>query len=164
LKVTLKDNTELYFLILNEKYDIICINPINDIEFSDCDDEINDIIYKTSAIRKWLNNDFIRLLPDNVLSCLSKMEVKSNEEILEDYVTIPSMSELGTSPKYRNAKDEGPAYELLNYNLLFRGYNVWTRSCNRECGHFVWYIDFNSLFDSTDPDDSCFLTPIIRLG
>lgn len=157
VKVNLKDNTELDFLILNENYDIICITPFHEMEFSD-----KDNIYKTSKVREWLNNDFIKLLPDTILSCLSKMKVESNDEILEDYVTIPSMSELGKSSEYYDIKDEGSVYELLNSNI-FRKW-IWTRSRHTGNTLYVWIVYADGHVN--DPIYSSFycLAPVIRLG
>lgn len=155
VKVKLMDGLTLDFLILNEKYEMICITPIHSMEFSKSN------FYMTSDVREWLNSDFIKLLPNKVISCLSKMEVESNKDILEDYVKIPSMTELGYSDIDYPIVNEGSVYNLLNISL-FEDKFVWTRTSANHNNIDVLFINrFNVNCDSCF--SKCLLTPIIRL-
>lgn len=70
-----------------------------------------DCTYKDSTLRKWLNNDFYDLLPDDFKAVLATASVPSGGEILEDKVFIPSETEYRGELKFGEC-EEGAQFEL----------------------------------------------------
>ena len=90
------------------------------------------------------------------------MEVESNDEVLEDYAKLVSMTELGKSDEYYSIKKEGERYDLLNSNI-FEKY-IWTRSRRTDNSDYVWNVhDYGYVYGNTY-SISYTLAPVIRLG
>ncbi|MDE7083535.1 MAG: hypothetical protein K2O89_07555 [Clostridia bacterium] len=70
-----------------------------------------DCTYKDSTLRKWLNNDFYDLLPDDFKAVLATASVQSGGEILSDKVFIPSETEYRGEVVCGECK-EGEQFEL----------------------------------------------------
>lgn len=75
------------------------------------DEGKDDCDYKDSTLRKWLNNDFYDLLPDDFKAVLATASVQSGGEILEDKVFIPSETEYRGELKFGEC-EEGEQFEL----------------------------------------------------
>lgn len=67
--------------------------------------------YEDSDLRRWLNEEFIKLLPDDLARCIVPTEIASNGKILTDKVFIPSEMEVFGKQEYGNCK-EGEQFEL----------------------------------------------------
>ena len=137
-------------------YDLICLNYEKESEFGDTN------TYKHSFVREIINSEFLQLLPEEVLTHLQIMEVESNDEVLEDYAKLVSMTELGKSDEYYSIKKEGERYDLLNSNI-FEKY-IWTRSRSTDTGSYVWNVYDNGNVHINTYSASCTLAPVIRLG
>lgn len=157
---TIYINNREYLILSTDKksYDLICIEPIEvDIPFSE-----KDNIYKTSEVRIWLNTTYIRkYIDEDLYPYMIRQDVESNGEILNDYVKIPSMTELGKSNEYYDMVIEGKRYDLLNQNIFRKNICLRTRNTNRSSN--VWYINRNGNASYISYSSSCGLTPIIRL-
>lgn len=67
--------------------------------------------YENCDLRKWLNGEFLSLLPDDLVKHIVPAEIVSNGKTLTDKVFIPSEMEVFGKDEYGNCK-EGEQLEL----------------------------------------------------
>lgn len=67
--------------------------------------------YEDCDVRKWLNSEFLTLLPDDLVKHIVPAEIASNSKVLKDKVFIPSEMEVFGKDEYGNCK-EGEQLEL----------------------------------------------------
>ena len=114
--------------------------------------------YKTSNVRKWINNEFIQMIEPGVVKYMEIQEVESGGEILMDYVKIPSCTEIG----YMNSDiKEGTCYNALNPMILNRdGY--WLRT-GFSLDNVYSINNDNSAVIYTNNQSVLHIVPIIRI-
>lgn len=125
--------------------------------------ENGDCAYKDSTLRKWLNNDFYDLLPDDFKAVLATASVQSGGEILEDKVFIPSETEYRGELKFGEC-EEGAQFELYkDWRNRIAGYPDgdygrwhWNRTkVSKEfasAGYFCYCCDFGLAYCSCCTD------------
>lgn len=92
-----------------------------------------DRSYKDSNIRKWLNNEFYDLLPDDFKEVLAVANVQSGGEILQDKVFIPSETE------YRGALEYGECEEGEQFELYKDWHNRIAGYPDGDYGRWHWH-------------------------
>lgn len=103
--------------------------------------------YEDSDIRKWLNSEFLSLLPDNLVKHIVPAEIASNGKTLNDKVFIPSEIEVFGKDEYGNCK-EGKQLELYeDWHNRIAGYADgqygrwwWLRTKSKAGGSYFCYV------------------------
>ena len=113
--------------------------------------------YKYSISRRFLNGKFYDKFDDQIKSMIMKMNVISNNEELEDYVKIISMTELGLDDFSSNIDKEGNKYKGK-----YAPQSTRTRHDNSFAD--IWIIDADGSIETCYCQDANFISPIIRLG
>lgn len=133
-------------------HDYVCIDFPKLLQFGSSYD------YKTSNVRKWINNEFIQMIEPGVVKYMEIQEVESDGEILMDYVKIPSCTEIG----YINCENkEGTCYNALNPMVLNRN-GYWLRT-SFSIDNVYSINDNNSAVIYTNNQSALHIVPIIRI-
>lgn len=136
-------------------YDLINVGGTRQYIFS-----TTSSIWKYSDIRYYLNDTFYNTFSVPMKDHMIHNYYESNGEMLLDYITIPSMTELGLEHLKLCCEKEGikyPLYDSVNMT------NYWTRSryINNSLG--VWYvIDGNMYFGNCTGIKN--IAPLIRVS
>ena len=137
-------------------HDFACINYPRLFKFDNSD-------YKKSEIRRWINNEFIQMLEPEVVKHMVIQNVQTGNDIVKDFVKIPSCTELNVAT-YPTMIIENDPYELfkvdINYKYTLNSNGYWTRTNCNNC--YLYHTIGNEVYGYGDKDQLG-IVPIIRI-